>query len=178
MDRPPRRRGVGVLDRPLLRRAWLLLGDVSAVVVMGGYLYTLMRAGGHAGDPTGPGTALRHACLQATTITFAGSSPAKSAPHSPPAPIGRRCHHRPVHQPAAALGILFELVFTAAVICAPPMQHIFGIASLNWRSSFRFRSSSGASTNSPAGSPDAATQAERSSPRPHPGGVTHAIRWR
>lgn len=34
--------------------------------------------------------------------------------------------------PLLLWGILFELVFTAAVIYAPPLQHIFGTASLSW----------------------------------------------
>jgi hypothetical protein len=48
-----------------LLRAWLLLGGISAVLVMSGYLFTLWRAGWHPGDPTGPGTALHHAYRQA-----------------------------------------------------------------------------------------------------------------
>jgi magnesium-transporting ATPase (P-type) len=133
MDRPPRRRGVGVIDRPLLLRAWLLLGGVSAVVVMGGYLYTLMRAGWHPGDPTGPGTALHHAYLQATTITFAGivacqigTAFAARTDRASLFTIGLFTN------PLLLWGILFELVFTAAVIYAPPMQHIFGTAALSW----------------------------------------------
>ena len=72
MDRPPRPRSDGVVDRGLLVRAWLLLGTVSAVLVMGGFLFTLWHAGWHPGDPTGAGTPLHDAYLQATTITFAG----------------------------------------------------------------------------------------------------------
>jgi magnesium-transporting ATPase (P-type) len=133
MDRPPRRRGVGVIDRRLLLRAWLLLGGVSAALVMGGYLYTLIRAGWHPGDPTGPGTALHHAYLQATTVTFAGivacqigTAFAARTDRASLFTIGV------FSNPLLLWGILFELVFTAAVIYAPPLQLVFGTAALSW----------------------------------------------
>jgi magnesium-transporting ATPase (P-type) len=132
MDRPPRARTAGVIDRRLLLRAWLLLGGISAILVMGGYLFTLWRAGWHPGDPTGPGTALHHAYLEATTITFAGivacqigTAFAARADRASLFTIGV------FSNPLLPWGILFELVFTAAVIYAPPLQTIFGTASLS-----------------------------------------------
>ncbi|MFI1991078.1 cation-translocating P-type ATPase [Actinoplanes sp. NPDC020271] len=132
MDRPPRPRRTGVIDRKLLLRAWLLLGGVSAALVMGGYLYTLARAGWHPGDPTGPGTALHHAYLQATTITFAGIVACQ---------IGTAFAARTDRASLFTVGlfsnrlllwgILFELVFTAAVIYTPWLQDIFGTAALS-----------------------------------------------
>ncbi|WIM97321.1 cation-transporting P-type ATPase [Actinoplanes oblitus] len=132
MDRPPRSRRTGVIDRKLLLRAWLLLGGVSALLVMGGYLYTLTRAGWHPGDPTGPGTALHQAYLQATTITFAGIVACQ---------IGTAFAARTDRAALFTIGvfsnrlllwgILFELVFTAAVIYTPWLQHIFGTTALN-----------------------------------------------
>ncbi|GIF45070.1 cation-translocating P-type ATPase [Actinoplanes xinjiangensis] len=132
MDRPPRPRRTGVIDRKLLLRAWLLLGGVSAVLVMGGYLYTLMRAGWHLGDPTGPGTALHQAYLQATTMTFAGIVACQ---------IGTAFAARTDRASLFTVGvfsnrlllwgILFELVFTAAVIYTPWLQDIFGTAALS-----------------------------------------------
>jgi magnesium-transporting ATPase (P-type) len=121
-----------VIDRTLLLRAWLLLGGVSAALVMSGYLYTLWRAGWHPGDPTGPGTSLHHAYLQATTITFAGIVACQ---------IGTAFAARTDRASLLTIGlftnrlllwgIAFELVFTAAVIYAPPLQHIFGTAALS-----------------------------------------------
>ncbi|MGA5305869.1 cation-translocating P-type ATPase [Nucisporomicrobium flavum] len=132
MDRPPRPRRTGVIDRRLLLRAWLLLGGVSAILVMGGYLYTLMRAGWHLGDPTGPGTALHQAYLQATTITFAGivacqigTAFAARTDRASLFTIGL------FRNPLLLWGILFELIFTAAVIYTPWLQHIFGTAALS-----------------------------------------------
>ena len=131
MDRPPRPRGTGVIDRTLLLRAWLLLGTVSAVLVMGAYLLTLRRAGWHLGDPTGPGSALHHAYLQATTMTFAaivacqvGTAFAARTDRASLFTVGLRSN------PLLLWGIAFELVFTAAVIYLPWLQDLFGTASL------------------------------------------------
>jgi magnesium-transporting ATPase (P-type) len=132
MSRPPRPRSAGVIDRTLLIRAWALLGTVSAALVMGGFFYTLWRAGWHPGDPTAPGTPLHHAYLEATTITFAGivacqigTAFAARTDHAALFTIGLRSN------PLLLWGIAFELVFAATVIYAPPLQHIFGTASLS-----------------------------------------------
>lgn len=45
MDRPPRSRKARVIDRALLIRAWGVLGAVSAVLTLGGFLFVLVRAG-------------------------------------------------------------------------------------------------------------------------------------
>ena len=39
MDRPPRRREHGILDRPMLVRAWGWLGLVEAALVFAGFLW-------------------------------------------------------------------------------------------------------------------------------------------
>jgi magnesium-transporting ATPase (P-type) len=131
MSRPPRPRTAGVIDRVLLIRAWGLLGLVSAVLVMSGFFYTLSQAGWHYGDPTKAGTTLHDAYLQATTITFVGivacqigTAFAARTDHASLFTIGLWSN------PLLLWGIAFELVFAAAVVYAPPMQHIFGTASL------------------------------------------------
>ncbi len=131
MDRPPRPRGTGVIDRTLLTRAWLLLGSVSAALVMGGFLVTLLRAGWHPGDPTGPGSALHHAYLQATTMTFAGivacqvgTAFAARTDRASLFTVGLRSN------PLLLWGIAFELAFTAAVIYLPAAQGVFGTTAL------------------------------------------------
>jgi hypothetical protein len=45
MERPPRPRGRGVIDRPMLTRAWLWLGLFEALLVTGGFFYVLLQAG-------------------------------------------------------------------------------------------------------------------------------------
>jgi calcium-translocating P-type ATPase len=133
MDRPPRSRTSGVIDRRLLTRAWLLLGGVSAVLVLGAYLVTLWLSGWRFGDPTGPGTALHHAYLQATTVTFAGivacqigTAFAARTDRAALSAIGLRSN------PLLLWGIVFEIVFTAAVIYVPALQDVFGTAALGW----------------------------------------------
>jgi calcium-translocating P-type ATPase len=132
MDRPPRSRTAGVIDRMLLLRAWALLGSVSAALVMGAFFFTLWRAGWHSADPTGGGAPLHHAYLQATTITFAGivscqigTAFAARTDRASLFTIGLRSN------PLLLWGIGFELVFTAVVIYAPPAQHVFGTAALS-----------------------------------------------
>lgn len=132
MQRPPRLRGTGVIDRTLLIRAWLLLGGVSAVLVMTGFLVTLSRAGWHPGDPTGPGTALRQGYLQATTMTFVGIVACQIGTAF--AARTDRMSLRTVglwSNPLLLWGIAFELVFTAVVVYLPAAQRIFGTAALS-----------------------------------------------
>ena len=132
MDRPPRPRSAGVVDRGLLLRAWLLLGTVSAILVMGGFLVTLLQAGWHLGDPTGPGSPLHEAYLQATTITFAGIVACQIGTAF--AARTDRASLRSVglwSNPLLLWGIAFELVFTAAVIYVPWLQDVFGTAALH-----------------------------------------------
>ncbi len=131
MDRPPRPRSAGVVDRGLLLRAWLLLGTVSAVLVMGGFLITLVAAGWHLGDPTGPGSPLHQAYLRATTITFAGIVACQIGTAF--AARTDRASLRSVglwSNPLLSWGIAFEVVFTAAVIYVPWLQDVFGTAAL------------------------------------------------
>jgi calcium-translocating P-type ATPase len=132
MERPPRPRGTGVIDRTLLVRAWLLLGAVSAALVMGAFLLTLSRAGWHLGDPTGPGSALHVAYRQATTMTFAGivacqigTAFAARTDRASLLAVGLRSN------PLLLWGIAFELGFTAAVIYLPWLQALFGTAALD-----------------------------------------------
>jgi magnesium-transporting ATPase (P-type) len=131
MDRPPRPHGTNVIDRRLLLRAWALMGTVSAVLTMGLFLLVLNRAGWTFGAPTGPGTALHGAYLQATTASFAGivacqigTAFASRTQHASLRRIGLTSNR------LLLAGIAFELVFAAAVIYLPPLQALFGTAAL------------------------------------------------
>jgi magnesium-transporting ATPase (P-type) len=129
MRRPPRARSSGVIDRPLLTRAWLVTGGVSAVLTMSAFLFVLLRAGWSPGDETGSGSVLHHAYLEATTITFlgivlcqVGTAFAARAERESLRSIGLWSNR------LLLWGIFFELVFAAAVVYAPPLQAVFGTA--------------------------------------------------
>ena len=72
MEQPPRPRTEGVIRRHMLIRAWIYVGGVSALLVLAGYFYVLLRAGWSPGDATGNGRPLHQAYLEATTMTFLG----------------------------------------------------------------------------------------------------------
>jgi magnesium-transporting ATPase (P-type) len=129
MDRPPRGREHPVIDRALIARAWGRLGLVSAALVMGGFLFTLLRAGWRPGDETGAGTPLHHAYLEATSMTFLGIVACQ---------IGTAFASRVERASLRAMGlftnrlllwgILFELVVAAAVVGLGPLQDVFSTA--------------------------------------------------
>ncbi|WP_051301450.1 cation-translocating P-type ATPase [Actinomadura rifamycini] len=131
MKRPPRRAGQGVITRDMLVRAWGYLGVVSAVLVLIPFFYVLWKAGWRPGDDTGPGGALHHAYLAATTATFAGlvtcqvgTAMAARTDHASLRRVGL------LTNPLLLGGIVFELVFAAALIYLPPLQGLFGTAAL------------------------------------------------
>ncbi|MEU3425010.1 cation-translocating P-type ATPase [Streptomyces gardneri] len=131
MQRPPRPRHQSVISRDMLIRSWGYLGLTSAVLVMAGYFYVLWRAGWQPGDPTEAGSPLHHAYVTATTATFAGivtcqvgTAFAARTDHAALRDIGV------FSNPLLLAGIAFELAFTAALVYAPPLQHLFGTAAL------------------------------------------------
>jgi len=131
MDQPPRPRTSGILTRSMLVRAWLWLGLLEAVLVMGGFFFVLLRAGWSPGDATGPGSDLHHAYLQATTMTFAGITMCQVG-----TAFAARTSRASLRQiglftnPMLLWGIAFELVFATALIWLPPLQDVFHTAAL------------------------------------------------
>jgi len=131
MDRPPRKRTDGVINKALLVRAWAFLGLISAALVMGGYFLTLTRAGWHPGDDVGAGTALHHAYLQASTTAWLGivacqigTAFAARTDHASLRTVGLF-----TNRPLLA-GIGFSLLFAAAVVYLPFLHSLFGTAAL------------------------------------------------
>ena len=115
----------------MLLRAWVLMGTVSAVLGMGLFLLVLMHAGWTPGDPTGPGTGLHPAYLQATTASFAaivacqvGTAMAARTDRTSLARIGIAGNRM------LLVGIAFEIVFAAAMIYLPGVRDVFGMAPL------------------------------------------------
>ncbi|MFF4582666.1 cation-translocating P-type ATPase [Streptomyces sp. NPDC001389] len=131
MAKPPRPVTQGVINKDMLVRSWGWLGTVSAALVMTAFFYVLRRAGWQPGDPTGPGTPLHHAYLTATTASFAGIVTCQVG-----TAIAARTDHAALRDigfltnPLLLAGIAFELAFTAALVYAPPLQHLFGTAAL------------------------------------------------
>ncbi|EXG82490.1 P-type ATPase, translocating [Cryptosporangium arvum DSM 44712] len=127
MDRPPRRRSEGVVTRRMLIRAWAVLGPVSAALVLLAFFSVLWRAGWTPGADVG-----HHTYLQATTATFAGIVACQ---------IGTAFASRTERvslftvglftNRLLLIGVVFEVVFTAALVYLPPLQAVFGTAALD-----------------------------------------------
>ena len=131
MDRPPRPSSEGVIQPPMLLRAWLFLGMMVAGLSLAGFFYVLDRAGWHTGDPVGAGTPLHHAYLQATTMTFLGMIAGQIGTAF--AVRTRRASLRSVgvFSNRYLLGaILAELLLAAVFVYAPPLQSLLGTAAL------------------------------------------------
>lgn len=115
----------------MLLRAWLFLGLISAVLEMAGFFWVLQRAGWSPGDAVGKGSALHHAYLQATTMTFLGMVACQIGTAF--AARTDRVSLRSIgvfSNPALLGGIAFELALTAALIYLPLFHSLIGTASL------------------------------------------------
>ena len=131
MNRPPRRRTEGVIRAPMLVRAWLFLGLMVAGLSISGFFYVLVRSGWHPGDPTGAGSRLHHAYLQATTMTFLGMIFGQ---------IGSAFAVRTQRASLRSVGLFTnrylllavgaELAIAAVLVFAPPFQALLGTAAL------------------------------------------------
>jgi magnesium-transporting ATPase (P-type) len=131
MERPPRPRSEGVIQRSLLFRAWIFLGLIEAALVLAGFFYVLLSAGWSPGDPVGSGSPLHESYLRATTMTFAGIVVCQ---------IGTAVAARTEHASLRSIGffsnrlllwaIASEIVFLAALVYVPALQDVFGTAPL------------------------------------------------
>ena len=131
MDRPPRPRAEGIISRAMLARAWGFLGLISGTLVLTGFFLTLRHAGWHPGAPTGPGSPLHHAYLQATTVAWLGIVSCQ---------VGTAFAVRTDHASLRSVGVFsnryllggiaFALAFAAALIYLPALNSLFGTAPL------------------------------------------------
>ncbi|HVX32313.1 MAG TPA: cation-translocating P-type ATPase C-terminal domain-containing protein [Solirubrobacterales bacterium] len=132
MDRPPRPRESGIIQRSMLARAWLRMGVVEACLAMAGFFAVLFAAGWSWGAPTGDGAPLHHAYLQATSMTWAGIVAGQIG-------AGLACRTRTASLRDVGvfsnryllLGIAFELAFAAAIVYLTPFQSLFRTAALD-----------------------------------------------
>jgi calcium-translocating P-type ATPase len=132
MEQPPRPHNEGVIRRQMLFRAWLFLGGISALLVMAGFFYVLLRAGWSPGDATGTGKGLHHAYLEATTMTFLGIVACQVG-----TALAARTERRSLREVGfwtnrlLLWGIVFELLF-AAVVVVTPLNGPLGMALPSW----------------------------------------------
>jgi calcium-translocating P-type ATPase len=134
MERPPRSRTEGVIQAPMLLRAWGFLGGMVSALSLAGFFYVLTRAGWHPGDQVGAGHPLHHAYLEATTMTFAGMVAGQ---------IGTAFAVRTRRASLRSIGVLSnryllfaiagELGLAAIFVYAPPLQSLLGTAGLSVR---------------------------------------------
>jgi len=126
MQRPPRPREAGIIRRAMLSRAWLRLGLLEAVLVMGGFFFVLLWAGWSPGEATGPGSSLHEPYLRATTMVWAGIVACQMG-----AAFAVRTNRASLREIGIfsnrylLRGVAFALVFAAAIIYLPPLQAIF-----------------------------------------------------
>jgi calcium-translocating P-type ATPase len=131
MDRSPRPGSQGVIQAPMLLRAWLFLGGMVSALSLAGFFYVLTRAGWHPGDPVGAGHRLHHAYLQATTMTFTGMVAGQIGTAF--AVRTRRASLRSIgvfSNRYLLAGIAGELLLAAIFVYAPPLQSLLGTAAL------------------------------------------------
>jgi magnesium-transporting ATPase (P-type) len=113
----------------MLTRAWLVMGCVSAILVMAGFLGSLLAAGWRPGDPVGEGAPLHDAYVQATTVTFLGIVACQVGTAF--AARTERASLRTVGVLTNRLllwGIAFELALSAALVTIGPLQSVFDTA--------------------------------------------------
>jgi calcium-translocating P-type ATPase len=131
MDRPPRPRKESIIQGAMLLRAWAFLGAISAVLVMGGFLFVLHKAGWHPGDPTGVGAPLHHSYEQATTVAWVGIVACQIG-----TAFAARTEHASLRaigvfsNPALLVGIGVAIVFALTLVYTPFLHPVFGTAAL------------------------------------------------
>lgn len=133
MQRPPRPRTEHLITRRLLLRAWGLMGPVSAALCLLLFFLVLTAGGWHPGAPTGSGTPLHHAYLQAAATTFLGIVACQIGTAF--AARTERAALRSVGlttNPLLFLGIVFEVVLAVVVVTVPGVHEVVGVAAPPW----------------------------------------------
>ncbi len=128
MDRPPRSRSEGLLNRFVIVRGYLFLGLIEAVLVMSGYFWVLFNGGWTFGVNLSMNNPLY---LKATTMVFAGIVMAQ---------IGNLFGCQTTRTSVFTVGvfknkwiirgIIFEVILMLSIIYLPFMRNIFNTAPL------------------------------------------------
>jgi calcium-translocating P-type ATPase len=132
MQRAPRPRGRNIVDSALLLRSWVLLGGVSAALVLAAFFATLVRGGWSMGADVSSGP-LHHTWQLATTMTFLGIVSCQIGTAF--AARTERASLRQIGVTTNRLllwGIAFEILFAAAVVLVAPLQRAFGTVTPSW----------------------------------------------
>lgn len=128
MDRPPRSRKEGLLNRFVIIRGYVFLGLIEAVLVMSGYFWVFFSAGWSFGIDLSFSDPLY---LKATTMVFAGIVMAQ---------IGNLLGCQTTRTSAFKVGlfknrwilrgIIFEVIVLLSIIYIPLLQNIFSTTAL------------------------------------------------
>ena len=128
MDRPPRSRRERLLNLPTLLRAYAWLGVLEATLALGGFFFAYWIAGWRPGEAMTETGALY---ATATTMTLAGIVACQ---------VGNALVCRSPRRPAFSAGLLqnrllvvgiaVEIALLVALVYAPPLQRLFGLAPL------------------------------------------------
>lgn len=144
MERPPRKKGIGIIDRSLLLRAYVFMGLIESALVMAGYFTVLYLGGWRLGTPdiSNPSSPLHTVYLAATTMTFlgivgtqVGTVFASRTNRASVFTVGLFSNRWVVY------GIIFELLIVVAIIYVPFIQGVFGTTALGpieWLAAFAF----------------------------------------
>jgi potassium/sodium efflux P-type ATPase len=134
MDRPPRPRKHGLVDKKLLVRGYLILGLTNAFFVMVAYFVTLYRGGWTWGEQlsSSPEIIDNPLHLKATTMVFAGIVILQ---------IGTLFAVRSENQSSLKIGlfsnklilwgVVLAIAFTAAIVYIPVLQKLFSTTNLD-----------------------------------------------
>lgn len=128
MKRPPRPKKERLVDLAMMFRAWVFLGLIEAVLVMGGYFWVLYDNGWSYGQQLADTS---HLYLQATTMTFAGIVALQVG-----TAVACRTNRASVFSVGLwsnrwlLWGIVFEVALLFFIVYLPPLQRVFATAGL------------------------------------------------
>ena len=130
MERPPRPRSERLLTKGLLLRAYLFLGAIETVFVMGAFFWVLSSGGWSWGQPLAEDDPLlqraRTVVFLAIVSTQVGTVFAARTSRVSVFRVGLFSNR------LVLWGVIFELIITAALIYVPILQSFFSTVPLGW----------------------------------------------
>ena len=129
MERPPRTKKDNLLSPSVLLRAYVFLGIIESVLVMGAFFFLLYSEGWHWGVPVDIGSQLQ---VKASTITFLGIVATQVG-----TVFACRTNRESVFKIGLfsnswiIWGVVFETVLVISLLYVPPVAKFFGMAPLS-----------------------------------------------